>query len=1114
MGLALAAGLAGLAGAQGLDPNLVAWLPLDEGTGTVVLDKTDYWNDGTLGGEPVWVAGRIGGALDLDGVNDYVDWGNKDSLNITGQITLAAWIRPETAGNGQHQSIILKGDRAYALKIQQWNNVEFFVYGGGWRACTFPLGSAAEFNNRWHYLAGTFDGQQLKLYDNGELRGTANYTGAIAIHTANTCLGRDADGGGRRYFNGIVDEPRIYNRALSADEIAKLANPERASSPSPSDGEVTTQAQVTLEWAPGLTAAQHRVYLGEDPAAVGPEAQPVATTDQAAYGPLSLEMGKTYSWRIDEVEADGVTVHTGGVWTFTIQPYTAYGPNPADGAHYVDVDADLAWNAGFNAQSHDLYFGMNRAAVAGADRASPLFKGNQTGLAYSLDTLENGKSYYWRVDEVAADTAVTQGPVWTFGTIPATPVTDPNLVGWWKLDDEQGRLVLDWSGLGHHAALVGNPVWVDGYVGGALDLDGFDDAVDMGNPDRLNLTSAVTVAAWIRPDGAANGEDQALVTKGNNSYGLNHTAGNNLRFRLSEAVVADAPVTSGFNGQWHHVTGTFDGAQLVLYVDGSPQATTDYVGAIPLSIYNVNIGREAVGNRYPYDGAVDEVRIYNRALAQDEIQVIMRGDPHQAWAPSPAHGAIADPRNAQVLTWSPGDGPAENDVYFGTDPEVVRNAGPSDTMGIYRGRQPSATYTLPAAPAWGQTYAWRVDEVAGDGTVTPGRLWSFTVADYLIVDNFEAYDDVCNRVYYAWQGGLENGENTDCGIPAYSGNGTGSVVGNAQEPWAERTLVYSGRQSMPMEYDNTASPFYSEAGKTWAAPQSWTEGGVDTLTVHVLGDAPAFLETAGTILMNGTGADIWGTADQFRFAYKRLTGNGSITARIDSLTNVNPSAKAGVMIRETLDEYSMHALVDITPSAGLEFIRRVATLGDSASTVQADLTAPYWVRLTRNGETFTAQCSADGVTWTSVGTDPAASIASIPMGQDVYIGLAVTSREAGSVCAATFSNISTTGTVTGAWENAGVGAVAQAAGNTPETFTVSVQDSAGKAKTVSHTDPAVIATGDWEQWDIPLSEFTSAGVNLGSVTKLTVGIGSPGAGAPGGSGKVYIDDIRLTKVGP
>ncbi|MBP8304541.1 MAG: hypothetical protein KBE04_10485, partial [Phycisphaerae bacterium] len=224
------------------------------------------------------------------------------------------------------------------------------------------------------------------------------------------------------------------------------------------------------------------------------------------------------------------------------------------------------------------------------------------------------------------------------------------------------------------------------------------------------------------------------------------------------------------------------------------------------------------------------------------------------------------------------------------------------------------------------------------------------------------------------------------------------------------------------------------------------------------------------------------------------------------------NGKAGGVTRETLHDYAMHARVNVTPGAGLECIRRPTTVGESTSAVQAGLTAPYWVRLTRSGETFTAECSADGVNWTPVGADLAESSVQIPMAQDVYVGLAVSSRAPGEVCVATFSNVSTTGAVTGAWENTGIGAAAQVAGNLPETFYVTVEDSAGHRKAVLHADPMVIGTGEWEVWNVPLSEFASAGLNLSGVKKVGLGVGNPASPGPGGTGKLIIDDLRLTRL--
>jgi hypothetical protein len=126
----------------------------------------------------------------------------------------------------------------------------------------------------------------------------------------------------------------------------------------------------------------------------------------------------------------------------------------------------------------------------------------------------------------------------------------------------------------------------------------------------------------------------------------------------------------------------------------------------------------------------------------------------------------------------------------------------------------------------------------------------------------------------------------------------------------------------------------------------------------------------------------------------------------------------------------------------------------------------------------------------------------------IYIGLAVTSRNAALVCGAKFSSVSVTGGVSGEWQTADVG-VTQVPGNALDTFYVAVQDSAGKLKVVSNPDRTLIATGSWEKCSIPMSQFASAGVNLNSVTKLVLGVGDRISPTMGGTGTLYIDDICL-----
>jgi regulation of enolase protein 1 (concanavalin A-like superfamily) len=154
-----------------------------------------------------------------------------------------------------------------------------------------------------------------------------------------------------------------------------------------------------------------------------------------------------------------------------------------------------------------------------------------------------------------------------------------------------------------------------------------------------------------------------------------------------------------------------------------------------------------------------------------------------------------------------------------------------------------------------------------------------------------------------------------------------------------------------------------------------------------------------TFTVKGSGSNIYGTTDAFQFNYQSLTGNGTITARVVSQTPTNAWAKAGVMIRETLDPSSTNALVAVTPYNGIAVQRRTATGGQTALTVGPLTAAPYWVRLTRNGNTFSAYASADGTTWTFIRQD------TISMAATVFIGLAVTSHSAGVLSTATFDHV-------------------------------------------------------------------------------------------------------------
>ena len=245
---------------------------------------------------------------------------------------------------------------------------------------------------------------------------------------------------------------------------------------------------------------------------------------------------------------------------------------------------------------------------------------------------------------------------------------------------------------------------------------------------------------------------------------------------------------------------------------------------------------------------------------------------------------------------------------------------------------------------------------------------------------------------------------------------------------------------------------------------------------------------------------------------RQLNGNGSITARVESLSRSDAWSKAGVMIRETLDPGSPHATTVVTSDNGASFQRRQFTGDVSSNTdleIQPRIKAPYWVRITRTGNTFKSEVSPDGKAWRAmVAATPETSSLDIVMGASVYIGLAVTSHNVSLVSTGVFTDVTMAGTVSGQWQASPIGVDAQP-GNSPAKVYVTVKDSAGKSATAVSADASMATATGWTEWKIPLSSFT--GVNLGKVKDLIVGVGDPTNAAAGGAGRIYVDDIRVTK---
>jgi hypothetical protein len=549
-----------------------------------------------------------------------------------------------------------------------------------------------------------------------------------------------------------------------------------ATNPIPADDAEHDDDRVTLIWTAGATAVEHDVYFGtdfddvKDATASEPPVDPYkGRQTDASYEVYDLVPGTTYYWRIDELEADGTTIHKGKVWSFWFPPWEAYNPSPPDGAKWVATDADLSWSAGATGIKHDVYFGTDQTDVANGTGGT-LKSSQQTTTTYDPGTLALDTTYYWRIDEYDSSGKKYPGEVWTFRTIGA----NAGIRGYYFNN-------MNVSGA---AALVRidseiNFNWGSGTPGAPIPVDLFS-------------------VRWVGVVEALYSEPYTFVCITDDGF----------RLWLNDVLIIDSWV---------------DQAPTILL---SPP-----INLVAGQLYGIRVEYYENGG-----GAMAQLYWQSPSTPRQIVPVGALQLPLSAINPSPPNGAV-DVKHTPTLRWSVGEKAVKHNVYLGTDATAVANATTA-SAGIYRGQQnlDVTSYIPSEAPlAWNSTYYWRIDEVNAADT-WKGRVWSFTTANFIVVDDFEDYtDDVGSRIFQTWKDGLGWTQPA----PGYPGNGTGSAVGNSAPPYAEQTIVHGGGQSMPLAYDNSGTggkTRYSETQREWASPQDWTTNNVKALTLWFYGD--------------------------------------------------------------------------------------------------------------------------------------------------------------------------------------------------------------------------------------------------------------------------------------
>jgi len=767
------------------DPGLVGYYKLDGNAN----DSSGYGNHGSVRGNATWVSGLpgLGSAISLDALDGIVDCVNigrglRDSYNFTGSFSIAAWVNigiwdwyvnwaPSIVGKRGEES------RSWVLRRADSPKLSFTTRGVGnddmRSVADQPLG-------KWVHITAVYDMAQNKkfIYFNGVKDQEATTTAGLGVPVPGS--DHDVYIGARSnstntlpegHFTGLIDEVRLYSRALSAAEAATLARRSDALGPSPANGSAVDADSVALEWGAGKSAALHDVYFSDsfddvntatssDP--MGPDEVYKAQQTELKYPPgpwdaIPVTRGTTYYWRIDEV--NGVDTWRGQIWSFTVVPNLNWKPSPADQAKFVPLTADLSWSKGALALvGHIVYLSTDFSAVdsvAPGTMIGPEYLGSTspetaTSIVIPGDLL-NGTTYYWRADPIESSSPLTahKGEVWSFTTIAGIPIADASLVGWWRLDDDgAGNKVIDYSGYGNHGTITGNPVYVSGPVDEAMQFNG-NDYVTCGSDPELVLTTGITAACWVRSSNFNGSWKVFMSFRGEGSRGWQlrqHSNHTDFCFTLrgtSPGGDHDTPVNV-MDGEWHHVAGTYNGALRRAYFDGVAVYTIAETGTIgaPGANDKVVIGARIQDNatgfsENPLFGALDDARLYNRALSAGEIAHLM--SMKKAWNPSPLDGQMDVPLGSK-LTWSAGTDPdtgglyTTHDVYFSTSFADVN----SETVAAVQ-IMGATEYTPSPALAYYGRYYWKVNEV---GSAVKGNVWTFKAVydPALVVDpNLKAW---------------------------------------------------------------------------------------------------------------------------------------------------------------------------------------------------------------------------------------------------------------------------------------------------------------------------------------------------------------------------------------
>ncbi len=553
-----------------VDPDLVSHWALDDDSGTIASDSAGS-NHGTLYGDPNWTAGQIGGALQFDGVDDYVALPNNDPIWLpVNNFTVSVWVYFERDPAAAEETIfdLNWGDSSnpsnelgYAISRRAADGTLKFYMTTTTNSDEDLISNTVLAKDQWYHIVAVRDGTTQAIYINGQpdisrtcSSDPIDFVGGYDDNKVN--IGRFSRSGepgpaaGVWYLDGKIDDVRIYDRALQSAEIQQLFDD-----------------------------------------AIGPDTTP-PTPDPLVW---ALEPNAISSSEIEMTAATAIDDR------YEVEYYFANitDPNHDSGwqsdTHYLDIGLDPNTEYTYQVQARDLSENLNA-----------------TG--------------------------------WSTAASATTEYIVPNPVSHWMFDEGGGTTAGDSAG-SNHGTLINGPTWTTGQIDGALSFDGSDDYVDVGTMGGFGSNmDDVTISTWIKSDitdsymtilGTSNGSNKTQVRVGLNQTAQGQLGSGNIEIfirdengkRLSGSVNLDTGIT---DGSWHYLAIVFRKSlnTIIIYVDGVSQPITYKQQQTGTNFSNFQhplaLGAHNGGGTIQdhLQGLLDDVRIFDSALATEEIQQI------------------------------------------------------------------------------------------------------------------------------------------------------------------------------------------------------------------------------------------------------------------------------------------------------------------------------------------------------------------------------------------------------------------------------------------------------------------------------------------------------------